>query len=177
MRGICFGTEENEEGRRYSPAALLVSLVGCDPLWDFGRTQRSAPAGARRAESAPSAGRRFLWHKGAFSRQGTANDIRLCGDGGMRRAGVVTSCGGMGAPAGGGDGSTDRHGQSADWSCKDRGSGAQVGESEGAVCRASACSAANSCLACWRIFRSALVVSFVSSNLAKRSGRRAMVRL
>ena len=176
MRGICSGTEENEEGRRRIPAALLVSLVGCDPLWDFGRTQRSAPAGVQRAESPP--GRTPLpLHKGALSRQGAGDDIRLCGDGGMRRAGVVASCGIMGVPAGGGDGSTDRHGQSADWSCKDVARGAQVGESEGAVCRASACSAANSCLACWRIFRSALVVSFVSSNLAKRSGRRAMVRL
>ncbi len=41
----------------------------------------------------------------------------------------------------------------------------------------SACSAANSSLACARIFRSALVVSFVSSKCANRSGRRVMVRL
>ena len=37
--------------------------------------------------------------------------------------------------------------------------------------------AANSSLACARIFRSALVVSFVSSKFANRSGRRVMVRL
>ena len=54
--------------------------MGCYALWDFGRTQRSAPAGVQRAESPP--GRTPLpLHKGALSRQraGAADDIRLCG--------------------------------------------------------------------------------------------------